>query len=397
MLEADRLIKCPYCDNHNYMAGPTLLRCVLPDRIPSQVSERDIRYIPYIRFKGQVYYQDSSQLQYKIIDTTQLGVDCKGCSQSLGLRPQAMKIKPVSADLKGKFMIGGDKVEAIRTQVTRLLSVGRNKRHQQNGDHTYIGETVSVVYLPTYIQDGAIYDGVLDRPMAQLEENVDIKGKLKEFRDDWHPRFLSTICPNCGDSLHGEHDSVVLLCFNCERVYQESNGRFVGVDWSVIRSMSKETIFLPFWRILIQINGLLTTFGDLLRLTNQRVTVPGKSAKDDLSFLVPGFKLNPKTFLQSAVSHTLVQHRIPPSVVSMEDNMHPVTFPVAEAEQALGVVLAAMSMNKRMLFKSMAGLSFMVRRYELLYLPYNRHGNDFVSDLTGRAIPSHVLRYSRSL
>ena len=77
--------------------------------------------------------------------------------------------------------------------------------------------------------------------------------------------------------------------------------------------------------------------------------------------------------------------------------MHPVTLPVTEVRQALTIVLAAMSMNKRMLFQSMAGLSFMVEHYELLYLPFSRQGNDFVSDLTGRAIPAHVLRYSRSL
>jgi len=379
------------------MAGSALLRYVLPDRIPSKVSERDIRYVPYIRFKGQVYYQDSNQLQHKIIDTTQLGVDCKGCSQSLGLRPQAMKLKPVTAELKGRFLAGCENVESILTRVTRLLSVGGNKRHQQNGHHTFIGETVSVVYLPAYIQDRSMYDGVLDRPIAQSEEKVDGKGKFNEFRDDWLPRFLSTICPNCGDSLHGEHDSVVLLCFNCERAYQESKNRFTRINWSVVRSKSRDTIFLPFWKVSAHANGLLSNFGDLLRLTNQPINVPWKSEKDDLSFLVPGFKLNPKTFLQSATSLTLVQHRIPLSVISMEDNMHPVTLPVTEVRQALTIVLAAMSMNKRMLFQSMAGLSFMVEHYELLYLPFSRQGNDFVSDLTGRAIPAHVLRYSRSL
>lgn len=379
------------------MVDHGLSRCVLPDKIPPQIPESDIYYVPYLRFKGQVYYSHSLQLKHKIVDTTRLGVNFDGCPPSLGVRPQAMKLSTATGKNRGRFIVLKTKGESIFSRVNQLLAVGLNTNQKQTSHHKYIGETVSIIYLPIYISNGSVYDGVLNRIVEPDEKKGNRKIRVSGFKNKWLPRFLTTLCPHCGDNLHGEHDSVVLLCRNCKRAYRESAGQFIRVKWSVAQSKKKKFISLPFWKISIEVEGVLSSFVDLLRLTNQPVSAVKQTEKQGLFFLVPAFKLRPKTFLQAATSLTLAQHRIPKSTDSMQKDMHSVTLSVNEAEQALGVVLAALSLNKKIIALAMGELEISVKQSELLYIPFIRQGHDLVDQVTGMAIGAHVLRYGRSL
>jgi len=85
-------------------------RFVLPDTISSQIPRADVFYIPYLRFKGHIYSCLGEQLEYKIVDTTQLGYNNRRLPASLGLRPQAMKIQQVGGLRQERFVRLNQKV-----------------------------------------------------------------------------------------------------------------------------------------------------------------------------------------------------------------------------------------------------------------------------------------------
>ena len=73
--EDDRIVRCSFCEVNNYMVEQGVRRFVLPYSLPDDISERDLFFIPYLRFKGAVLYASSDGFRHKFIDITQLGVD----------------------------------------------------------------------------------------------------------------------------------------------------------------------------------------------------------------------------------------------------------------------------------------------------------------------------------
>src|SRR4030042_33899 len=98
--ETDRLILCPYCHVKNYLFTQDYFRFVLPHKAPNQ----DIIYAPYMRFKGEVYLCEGATIGHSIVDITYQGTIFKQLPISLGLRPQAMKMKFVTPDVHGSFL-----------------------------------------------------------------------------------------------------------------------------------------------------------------------------------------------------------------------------------------------------------------------------------------------------
>ncbi len=88
--EDDRIVRCSFCEVNNYMVERGVRRFVLPYSLPDDISERDLFFIPYLRFKGAVLYASSDGFRHKFIDITQLGVNYPNFPMSLRLRPQAM-------------------------------------------------------------------------------------------------------------------------------------------------------------------------------------------------------------------------------------------------------------------------------------------------------------------
>ena len=86
------------------MIGGWASRFALPDKAPGHIAKEDLVYVPYLRFKGSIYYCQGHEVQHAVIDTTRLAIDGARLPASLGLRPQAMKIVPVNADHSGRFV-----------------------------------------------------------------------------------------------------------------------------------------------------------------------------------------------------------------------------------------------------------------------------------------------------
>ena len=68
--ETDRILSCPYCDVQSYLFFPGYFRYILPHKSP----DKEIIYVPYLRFRGSVFYCGETTIGHRIIDITQTGV-----------------------------------------------------------------------------------------------------------------------------------------------------------------------------------------------------------------------------------------------------------------------------------------------------------------------------------
>lgn len=397
LTEADRLIQCPYCDVKNYMVPQGPLRFVLPDKLPDQYSVDEIIYFPYLRFKGHIYSCGEKDIQHKIVDTTHLGIAAPSLPATLGLRPQAMKLSLAGADQGGRFVKVTEKMSSVFSRAASLTSLFKNKKEEVY-HRSFIGETVSFIYLPTYIKDGSLFDAVLNRKIAKFTSFENSSKITRVFQSKWLPRFLSTICPHCGEVMSGARDSLVLTCLNCQSCWQEKDGKINRIDWSVVPPVKEADLFLPFWRIKIDVVGTkLKSFADFLRLSNQPVVIRPIHEQTDNCFWVPAFKIRPKYFLNFSKNLMISQLRLPPGKREMFTNLHSVTMPLVEAIQALKSVLAYSIMNKRRFFPTLPSLSFQTKKTELVYLPFSKVGRDLVQDHTSVAVASSVLSIGRTM
>lgn len=396
--EADRLIRCPYCDVKNFMVTRGLLRFVLPHRAPEHIRRRDLFYAPYLRFKGNIYYCKGRHLKYKVVDTTQQGTVASVLPPTLGLRPQVMPLRLVTDEVSGHFLPLTVKAKTLLERAAHITVIDSEEIREPFYHRAYIGETLSCIYLPLYIEDGTLYDAVTNKVLGRGGSQEKMQGGSTRYKSSWTPHFLATLCPRCGDVLSGEPDSLILSCYNCQTSWQEQNAGFQKIRWSSVATDLKGMYHLPFWRLAVQAKGgELENFADLLRITNQPLVIQQRHQEQELHFWMPAFKVRPSTFLRLGQYLTLNQEKIPQGVREMPKKMYPVTLHRKEAVQALKSVLAGTALNKEKLFPKLPRLHFQTLDSGLTYLPFADKGHDFVQEQTGLSLAKSVLHFGRKL
>jgi len=373
-------------------------RFVLPWSLPNNIPERNLFFIPYLRFKGAVLWASNDGFRHKLIDITQLEVDSSNLPMSLRLRPQAMKVKPIVVNMGGRFLGQTVKVETVFSRAPKIADLFSKKKTSNLYHQAFIGESLSRIYQPCYICENKLFDGVDNRVLGTAIFFKTFEEKSFAGKKSWEPQFITTICPECGDFLAGERDSLALHCSNCETLWQEQGGKFTPVIWSVVLSGSRAARYLPFWKITFQTTGkVLKSLGDFLRLTNQPVIVRREHDEMKLAFWFPAFKINPKTFLQVASQLTTTQLRIPEGEKGRFGEVYPVTLPWKEAFQSIKSVLAVSALNKKKLYPFLPKIKVASARYSLTYLPFTVHTHDLVQEHTRVTLMTAALKYGRKL
>ncbi len=391
--EDDRLIACAFCGVHNYRIAGAGSRYMLP----AEDEGKQLIYVPYLRFKGSIFYVRDKEVQHKIVDTTRLGLESTLFPASLGLRPQAMRIRPVVSATPGRFFLQSIPSNTVFAQAAMVIDLFQERGDRHTYHQAFIGETLSRIYQPCYMQDEQLHDAVTRR-MVGHGARLDTALKTCSSKVAWEPRFITTLCPGCGGLLDGERDSMVLQCTNCQSLWQEQQQKFVPVPWQVMASEDRRARYLPFWRISFSAPGSgLQSFGDYLRFTNQPLAALEKYDRQPLAFWIPAFKINPKAFLQLAGQLTVAQGRIPEGQNRPVSNGYPVTLEQAEAVQALVTVLAYTTLSKEKRFPLLPKLSLENCRAALTYLPFVGQTHDLVQEHTRAALQTAALRYGRVL
>ncbi len=396
MAEMDRLTTCGFCDVQNYMVATSLLRYVLPDRIPERIPRKEIIYFPYLRFKGNIFSCQGQRLDYKILDTTYQGLFTQGIPPSLGLRPQAMPLSAANAGHLGKFVRRKEAAMTIMQRAAKMAGRVAGGSDAPFYHRAFIGEIISCIYLPLYVEQGQVYDGILNRSLGKAQGWLTDGTMTVPYHPNWTPRFIASLCPECGAAMEGSPDSQILHCFNCHCCCVEKNGRFVAIPYSVVRPKNNKSVLLPFWKLEVRGAGI-HSLADFLKITNQPVAVTSRHEQCAMAFWIPAFKIRPKAFLQLAKSATLLQMPFPEGKQELCKSLFPVTLPVKEAAQAMKSVLAATTMNKKDLLPQLPSVTFSLQRKKLVFLPFTDNGHDLVQQHSAFSVASSIVHFGRKL
>ena len=389
--ETDRLIRCPYCEVKNFIFFTGNLRFVLPNKAP----DKDLIYVPYLRFRGSVYYCSGQDVGYRIVDLTRLGIAVKGIPGSLGIRPQALKMRFLTPDIAGgflKFSLNPGKMIESAGRLSSLAASG------EMFHRAFIGETVSIIYLPTYIDGNRLFDGIVNRPIVTFEDSGESFAAAVKQSPRWKISFLPTLCPACGWNLEGQRDSIVLACRNCDRAWAPSNAAFVQVKCYFMTDGDKESIYLPFWRIAASSEGIeINSYADFIRQTNQPKVVREEWNDIDMCFWSPAFKVRPKIFLSLSRQLTVFQEPGNLKEGLPKGGEYPVTLALSESIQGMKTVLAHCSIKKKKVIPKLPTTSFSVKSASLVYLPFTVAGSEMIQEQMGTCVNKNTLEFGRHL
>jgi len=389
--EVDRFIHCPYCHVRNYLFARDYFRYYLPPSSPV----RDVFYAPYMRFKGVAYFCSGTSVNHRIVDLTLQGVTDKRFPLSLGVRPQAVRLKCVSPEMKGPFLKNSLKADDMFNYVGQRRSVSGEEKLLHRA---YLGETVNCIYLPLYKENGRLFDGVAHVPVS--DSLPDEKSLLSDV--DQHPEgevlFMATLCPGCGWDLQGERDSAVLTCPNCDSIWDPSRGVFAPVEYRVVPGVRDETTWLPFWRIGVEDQVLpVATYADFVRII-QNPFVPRDDREDDeMFFWIPAFKIRPEVFLRLGGQMTLFQREFVPEEGKLPEKVFPITLARKEAVQALVITLAGLAWNEKKLFPLLPRIDFRVTNSTLVFLPFDETEHELIQQQQKISVHKNAMRAGRNL
>jgi hypothetical protein len=392
----DRLLTCPYCKVKNFLVNSGPFRYALPSKTKEQSK---LIYAPYLRFKGKIFSVTAAGIAHRVLDTTQEGAGLSSLAASLGLRPQAMKLTRVHKDTQGKFIPLVLDIKEIFAKAARLHALFDKDGSSQMYHQAYIGETLSLIYLPLLLKDEQILDAVVGQPILNSVEIFEATKTAQPFQVHWQTRFLATLCPRCGWSLDGEGDCHVLTCSNCNTAWQISSKGLERVACSVVTGPTDTPLYLPFWKISTKIPELeIRTFADFIERTNQPLVVQKRWQHQAMQFWVPAFKLRPEIFLRVAKQITITQrHLTQEQSFRSIPNLYPATLPLSEAKQALKVVLASSATSGRSIFSRLPQAKMETSMATLVFLPFNDQHHDWVQVQTGTVITKSILHFGRKL
>jgi hypothetical protein len=263
--------------------------------------------------------------------------------------------------------------------------------HQAN-----IGETLSLIYSPFYLND-RLYDAILQKPVsAKLPAGFDI-AEFGKDHPSWPIRFVSTLCPNCGWNLEGQRDSLVLSCKNCDSVWYPAGKKLKALKFGRI-PCANEATYLPFWRIRADVSGInLNSYADLISVANLPKTVQSGLGDIPFRFWVPAFKVRPKVFLRLASQVTLLQPQQKLIPRLPETKAHPGTLAVKEAVESLKITLADFMKPRQTMIDRLSDIHIDAKKFTLVFIAFEETHHELLQPDLKLAINKNVLSLSSNL
>lgn len=324
----------------------------------------------------------------RFFDKNSIALKTNSFPASLGLRPQALKLRFVGSEEAGIFF------EPAVEETGELCPELPFRKGSNAGTKKllFIGETASVIYSPFYCTEGCVYDAVLKERIHPTVKEEEIK-KLPLPAAKWKLNFIPLLCPYCGADLPGEKSALVLFCTNCHNAWQSAGGIFEKINFSAYAASGGQISYLPFWRIKARFEGMkLDSFADLIRIANLPKAPSEKWNDIPFYFRIPAFKINPSLFLRwcrqmtsSFIEEEAAANEVPPQPV------YPVTMPSAEATEAITVILADLTVDKRRLLPVLETLKSFIEDICLELHPFHALQKELIHKQSGIAVDKSAL------
>ncbi|MFB3886838.1 MAG: hypothetical protein ACE144_16560 [Thermodesulfobacteriota bacterium] len=387
--ETDRLLICSYCHVRLYLwtRGP-FCYCLPALKAPSE----NLIFIPYWRFKGVAFSVIPFEIRHGIINATLLSYSQRMLPATLGIRPQALKIRFASREIQGTFIEPemSRQEAAIRVQYQfhelegQLL--GRAPFHRE-----FIGELGSLIFFPVFIRNGKIVDAILGKAMAPREDLL-LDGARSGINEHWEINLVSTLCPNCGNPLQGGRESLLLFCGICHVLWNPSSGALLASRFEVVPGKAGSSVYLPFWRMRVAVRGIsLRSYGDLARAANLPRMIRPEWEEQEAYFWVPAFRLHPALFLRLSKQMTLFQPAERTEAVLPDAMLQPVTFSEENAVACLKILLANLLSKKKDYFPKLHEISIEPVENRLVFIPFTSTGRELVHPQLGIGLQRQTL------
>ncbi len=359
---------------------------------------REIIYIPYWRFKGTLFYGTLEQgVANRFLDISRIALSpgITFLPSSLGVRSQALPLKLVSAETRGRFL----KPCRLQETMDEFDRINQTIRLKVNTIfREYIGEAASLIYSPMYIEKNRLYDAILDQPLnLAIPDNHDIRD-METCRPEKETVFIPGLCPSCGWDLEGAAESLTLVCRNCKTLWRPRRGRLVGVRFGRVESDNPDAAFLPFWRMEADLNGVeLASYADLVALANlPRVVQPGWKDRP-FAFWSPAFKVRGDIFHRLSLQLTYAQ--LQADLTEKIDNrrLHPITLPASEGLESIKITLAAILRPAETWLPRFADIGIRPSRVTLVFLPFDERPHDLFFPEINLSISKNILAHTGNL
>lgn len=312
--ETDRLFCCPYCRTRSYLSSSGTFQFCLPAK--AEFDNGDLLFVPYWRIRGVLFSRraENAPCAFSLVDTTAPAVRSSLLAHSLGVVPQALPLHFAFPRTHTRFLAVQETFNQGLDQTLELLDDPDPERSGSETDlRSFVGETISVVYMPHALRSGWIVDAIRGRPLCRRTAPEAQRLLALPERPHWQLSFHPTFCPSCGWDLEGDGDSAVLVCRNCASGWTATPSGFRICPFRLLDG-PVSNVYLPFWRFP----------GQLPLEPDDRSTV-----------WVPAFKTRPDLLLKLAHRITL-WHPKPSfdgSITTHE--LYPVTLAAAEAGELL--------------------------------------------------------------
>lgn len=394
--ETDRILTCSYCRVRLYLVAPDYFRYCL---VSKETAEEDIIFAPYWRFRGMEFFSQAYAIRQRVVDTSILATEHSFLPRSLGLRPQALKLRFVSSKNKARFLKQrGFFKEALLDAGTKNQNSAEPSHDRYTPLREFIGESLSLIYSPFMLNNSMLYDAIVKRPVPSATERDDQASFIFEQPAKWDISFVPTLCPQCGWQLEGEKESCMLACTNCDTAWQPSGNCFTRVAHRVGAGKDSVVMHVPFWRMQAAVTGIsIGSYADLVRLANLPKAIRREWEAKKIFFWSPAFKIQPHIFLRLSQQMTVRQPEESWDEKLAGLSLYPVTLPVSEAAQGIKVTLVHLIKDKRMIYPLLPDITITIQEYELVYMPFRVTANEFIQCSLGFGIDRNAMKFGKSI
>lgn len=381
MEETDRLLDCTFCRVRLFIISTGPFHYYIPTPV-----EDNIIYMPYWRVRGLAYNLKPMETTNRYFDTSFKAVPLKGLTPSLGVRPQAMKLRYLTPDTPGEFLRPAIKAEQVLPQGTPAPGA--------QGHEVFIGDTVSLIYTPMILKSDTLYDAFTQKPVLPWSEDDGKRypGLNPAERD--YTKFIATLCPHCGQDLQGAKDTLLMSCQNCQSMWSCEGGSLQSTPFAVMEGAGADLHYLPFWRMKLRFDGLpLSSVADLVRMANlPKPITPAMEAKG-VFFWAPAFKINPALFLRWARQITIYQPDDDCVETIPRQPVYPATLPLKEAAESVAIILGNIVTDKGLFFDNLGRMQINIEDARLVYQPFAARGGEFIHEKMKVVLDRNALAF----
>jgi len=381
MEETDRLLDCTFCRTRLFIVATGPFHYYIPT-----AAADNLIYMPYWRIRGLAYTIKPLETTNRYIDTNLKALPLKDLVPSLGVRPQAMKLRFLTPAAPGEFLR-----PALKAQ--QVIPQGAPAPGAQS-HNVFIGDTVSLIYTPMILKNNALHDAFDQRPpVPWTDDDRKMYPVLNPAERD-HTRFIATLCPHCGQDLQGAKDTLLMTCKNCQSMWSCEGASLQNIPFAVMEGSGTPLRYLPFWRMKLRFDGIpLASLADLIRIANLPKPITAVMEEKQVFFWAPAFKINPALFLRWARQTTIYQPEGDCLEMIPTQPIYPATLSLQEAVESVLITLSSMVTDKRMYFANLSSLQMNLEDSLLVYQPFIEKGRELIHERMKVVLDRNALTF----